>query len=145
MRTFVRLLFLLGSLATVADLLLLGHFEDNWQLIPLILLGLGLIALGWLRFLPGPRSLRAFQGTMGLFAIAGCLGLYFHYQGNMEFELEMYPSMKGLQLFWESIRGATPALAPAALIQLGLLGLASTCRHPAADANDPLQGGSQEV
>ncbi|MFB3131882.1 MAG: hypothetical protein ACE10K_05095, partial [Rhodothermales bacterium] len=48
-----------------------------------------------------------------------------------EFELEMYPTLKGLELFWESIKGATPALAPGTMIQLGLLGWAYTYRHPA--------------
>ena len=53
----------------------------------------------------------------------GIVGLILHYRGNVEFELEMHPAASGLALFWESVRSATPALAPAAMIQLGLLGL----------------------
>jgi hypothetical protein len=43
----------------------------------------------------------------------------------------MSPDVTGWPLFWEAIRGATPALAPGAMVQLGLIGLAFTIRHPA--------------
>jgi len=55
-----------------------------------------------------------------------------HYRGNVEFERERDPSLSGLALVWEALRGATPSLAPGAMAQLGLLGLAITWRHPAA-------------
>ena len=67
---------------------------------------------------------------MILFVLSGLVGLILHYQGNAEFELEMYPSLNGLELFWEAIRGATPTLAPGTMIQLGLLGWVYTIRHP---------------
>jgi hypothetical protein len=63
--------------------------------------------------------------------IAGCVGLVLHYKGNVEFELEMYPSMAGGELVWKALTGATPALAPGTMVQLGLVGLAFTYRHPA--------------
>jgi hypothetical protein len=77
-------------------------------------------------------------------------GLIFHYRGNVEFEIERDESLRGLALFWEAIRGATPALAPGALAQLGLVGLAFTYRHPALKdpANGTIvatEGGSQEL
>jgi hypothetical protein len=56
--------------------------------------------------------------------------MVWHYQGNMEFELETYPSISGLALFKEAMMGATPALAPGTMIELGLIGLAYTYRHP---------------
>ena len=62
--------------------------------------------------------------------MSGVVGLWLHYQGNTEFELEMYPSLEGLALFWEAIRGATPTLAPGTMLELGLLGLAYMYRHP---------------
>ena len=79
----------------------------------------------------GARSLRLFRGTMILFVLSGGVGLWLHYHGNAEFELEMYPSLKGAELFWESVTGATPTLAPGTMLELGLLGLAYTFRHPA--------------
>ena len=38
--------------------------------------------------------------------------------------------MRGLELVWEALKGATPALAPGAMAQLGLVGLAFAYRHP---------------
>jgi hypothetical protein len=67
---------------------------------------------------------------MALCVASGLLGIWFHYQGNVEFELEMYPTIGGVKLFWEAMKGATPALAPGTMIQLGLLGLLFTYRHP---------------
>jgi hypothetical protein len=63
--------------------------------------------------------------------VVGVLGLYYHYHGNVEFALERNPSLRGTGLIWKALRGATPALAPGALAQLGLLGLLFCYRHPA--------------
>jgi hypothetical protein len=63
--------------------------------------------------------------------VAGAVGVYLHLDGNYEWALERNSSMRGGELAWEILSGATPALAPGALAQLGLLGLAFTFRHPA--------------
>jgi hypothetical protein len=65
---------------------------------------------------------------MVIYLIVGALGVYFHIRGNVEFALERDPSLSGLRLLWKALRGATPALAPGALAQLGLLGLLYTYR-----------------
>jgi hypothetical protein len=52
------------------------------------------------------------------------VGTFLHYRGNVEFELELTPGIRGLALFREAITGATPALAPGAMIVVGLVGLA---------------------
>ncbi len=131
LRGFLLILLLIGILGTGAELLLLEHIEDVWQWAPLILMGVSLAVLGWRAVDRGRVSMRAFQGTMILFVVSGFVGLWMHYQGNAEFEREMYPTLKGLALFWEALKGATPTLAPGTMIQLGLLGLAYTYRHPA--------------
>ncbi len=74
--------------------------------------------------------MRALQLLMVVFIAAGAIGLTMHYQGNVEFELEMYPSRSGLELFREAMMGATPALAPGTMIQLALIGLAYAYGHP---------------
>ena len=131
LRGFLLILLVVGILGTSAELLLLEHFEDVWQFVPLILMGLSLIVLGWCVVDRGTVSMRVFQGTMILFVVSGFVGFWMHYPGNAEFEREMYPTMEGLELLWEALRGATPSLAPGTMIQLGLLGLAYTYRHPA--------------
>jgi len=52
-------------------------------------------------------------------------------RSNVEFELEMRPSMAGMELVMESLSGAMPAMAPGAMAQLGFLGLLVCFRHPA--------------
>jgi hypothetical protein len=124
-------LMLLGMLGLGAELLLLEHFENVWQWVPLVLLAVGfLLGLAvWMR--PGRATLRAFRALSALFVAAGALGMYLHFDGNVEFERESDSGLRGLPLVWEALRGATPALAPGALAQLGLLGLALAYRHPA--------------
>jgi len=131
LRHFVLALFCLGAAGTGFELLLLGHTESTPQFIPLVALGLGIIAAILAAARPAPAVLRSFQLLMGGLVVTGPIGLYLHYHGNVEFELEMYPSLRGLDLVWKALTGATPALAPGAMILLGLMGLASTYRHPA--------------
>jgi hypothetical protein len=107
----------------LVELLLIEHFEDAWQLVPLCLLGLGLGSLGWNVLAPGAASGRVWRTLMGLFIVAGLVGFYMHYSGNVEFELEQNPNATRWVLFREAMMGATPALAPGAMIQIGLIGL----------------------
>ena len=123
MRQFLRVILLIGMLGTLAELLLLEHTEGYWQRLPLALLVLGLAAT-MVEVMSARRWPRlTLQVVMAVFLIGGAIGLVQHYQVNREFEREMYPTRRGLELAWESLKGATPTLAPAAMIQLGLLGL----------------------
>jgi hypothetical protein len=73
-----------------------------------------------------------FRLTMLLFVVSGGVGAGLHYDGNVEFELEMYPSMTGLELVGKTLTGATPVLAPGTMVLLGLVGIAVTYRQPLA-------------
>ena len=142
-RLLLLIILALGLLGTGVELLLLGHTEDVWQWVPLILLAAGLIIIGiWVRR-RRRWSLRAFQATMLLCVVAGPVGMWQHYTGNVEFELEMTPAMSGLELFGEAMTGAMPALAPGAMVQLGLLGLLYAFRHPAFRSAVPDQEGER--
>ena len=125
-------IFLLGSVGIGVELVLLNHVESLLQWIPLVLILLSFCVLGWHAIRASTVSIRAIQWTMAAFIAAGLTGVYFHHQGSVEFKLESNPSMAGWQLFWQAIRSKTPpALAPGIMIQLGLIGLAYTYRHPA--------------
>lgn len=132
LRAGVLFIFALGAVGTGAELVLLEHTEDVWQWSPLVLLAASAPVLLWLVILGGRASVRTFQAIMALFVVSGFLGLMLHYRGNVEFEIEMYPTLSGAKLFWEALKGATPALAPGTMLQLGLLGLAFTYNHPAS-------------
>ena len=123
---------LAGIVGTEAELLLISHYEDVRQLIPLGLLFLAFTALCWHVAKPRPGSVRALQTTMVLCIVGGAIGILLHYHGAKEFQLEVDPSLRGVALFWKVMRAkAPPALAPAALIGLGVLGLTYAFRHPA--------------
>jgi hypothetical protein len=123
--------FFVGTVGLAAELVLLEHTENVWQWIPLALLVAGLVSASAVAVRPARVNIRTHQSVMLLFLVSGLLGLVLHYRGNVEFELEMYPSLRGLELFWKSLGGATPSLAPMAMAQLGLLGWIQVYRHPA--------------
>jgi len=120
----IAAIFLFGSVGTGAELLLMEHTEGVWQNVPLILVAIGCSGLAVMAIKPGRAQLRAFQLVMALFVASGLTGLWLHYRGNVEFELELRPGSSGLELFRESMMGATPALAPGTMILLGAVGLA---------------------
>lgn len=143
MRRMLLAIFVLGLAGTGAELILLQHYEDTWQLAPLALMAAAAGALAWHGISRRPAAIRAFQGVMALFVASGCLGMWFHYRANAEFEREMDPSLGGAALFRESLGGATPALAPGTMIQLGLIGLVYAYRHPRLAAAEHTQSRRQ--
>lgn len=126
-------IFVFGIIGVAAELLLLEHFEDALQLIPFGVMALGIgAALAWARR-PSRASLRTFQGVVALFAASGAAGVLLHYRGNVEFELEMEPTARGLALFQEALMGATPALAPGTMLLLAAVGYAAIVARRSAD------------
>lgn len=125
-------ILLLGMAGTATELLLLKHDEDATQLIPLILLGSGFASAAWNALARTRLSLVALQILMVLFIASGGLGIVFHYQANVEFQLEVDRQLAGSKLVWAVLQAKTPpALAPAVMAQLGLIGLAYAYRYPA--------------
>ena len=140
-------LLLLGLVGTAAELVLMGHDEDAWQLIPLVVIAMAVLASGALlwgqtgvrpRVRPGSdrsdraarsSTVRFFRVSMLLLVLSGALGAVLHYRANMEFKLEMDPSLNGWALFSSVIQAkAPPALAPGNMALLGLLGFACVFR-----------------
>lgn len=117
--------FLGGVIGTCAELLLLEHFADGKQWIPLVLGAAGILACVWYWVRPDAVSAGSFKLVLAAFAISGALGLWYHYRGNVEFEKEMYPELAGRALVWQSLMGATPTLAPGAMVLLAVVGYAA--------------------
>ncbi len=130
-RSILLGIFVLGVGGIATELWLLGHYEELDQFIPLGLAAVAVAGLAAAAFVPSPLTVRVFQLVMLLMVFSGFLGVWYHYQATTEFQLEMDPSLKGWALFSKAIVAkAPPALAPGAMIQLGLIGLAYTFRHP---------------
>ena len=120
-----------GLVCTGIDLLLLGHYEDAWQFVPLVLIVAALIVLAWHAARPGPTAARALQATMILFLLASAAGLALHFQGAAEFQRDIDPSMPTWDLIKKVVRAkAPPLLAPGVMLQLGLIGLVYAYAFP---------------
>ena len=130
-RSLLLLLVLLGAVGLLLELVLLEHYESPWQWAPLVVLAATMATAVAAWRAPGPRTLGAFRAVMMVCLAAGLVGFILHFKGNLEFALERDPDLSGFALVWKCLRGATPALAPGAMAQLGLLGLVYTYRHPA--------------
>lgn len=131
LRQLLLFLLLFGIAGLEVELALLRHAESFTQWMPHVALFIGLLTAAAVYFRPRPGILKAFQLVQLLFLVVGMLGVFLHLKGNVEFALERNPSLSGAGLAWKALRGATPALAPGALAQLGLIGLLYTYRHPA--------------
>lgn len=131
LRGSLLVILLLGLVGVLAELFLLEHIEEPWQRLPIFMILASLIVLGWHGIDRGPAPVRALQLAMALFVITGALGVGLHLKGNIEFELEMQPTLSGTTLLWQTLKGATPTLAPGTMVLLGLIGLVYTYHHPA--------------
>lgn len=135
LRNIRRLLLLVvagGVLAMAVDLLLIGHYEDTNQAIPLVVAGATVASLGWVAIRPGVAALRMLQFVMLCLIGTGLIGITLHFQANAEFQHEIDPAISARDLFWKVTKSAAPpALAPGIMAQLGLLGLVYTYKHPA--------------
>jgi hypothetical protein len=145
-RRILAAIFLIGVGGLSVELLLLGHYEELDQLIPLALAGLATVSLLLAALRPATATLRAFQTIMLMCVVSGFVGTWLHYRATTEFQLEMDASLGGWALFRKAIVAkAPPALAPGAMIQLGLIGLAYTFNHPALRGLTPRQGSDPET
>ncbi len=116
-----------------SELYLLDHFEGGWQQLPMYVLAATLLCM-LLLVTVRIRPLVWLVSLAMLCCIAtGALGSYLHFQGNMEFDLEFDPDLEGMELFWKAMDKNPPPLVPAAFVQLGLLGLVYTFRHPVSE------------
>jgi hypothetical protein len=132
LRRLLLALLAFGLVGIGTELVMLEHYEDIWMLLPLGAIALSLAAVGAHVVLGSARTVLALRVVMAALVALGGLGMGLHYQGSLEFQLEMDPTLSGFALFWKILHmKAPPTLAPGAMAQLGLLGLIATYRHPA--------------
>jgi len=112
-----------GLVGLEIELLLLKHTDGVWQIVPLVLLGAGLLIALWYYRSRGAGAVVVLSGAMVVFLASGVAGTVLHYNGNVVYEQEANPGLSGRELYKAAVQGSTPTLAPGAMIQLGLLGL----------------------
>jgi len=125
LRGWILAVLLLGLAGTVVELVLLSHFEQPVQMIPVALIVLSIVALAWHFLRRDALSLKVLMLIMALFIVAGFAGFVAHFHGSAEFALELDPDIGGWDLFMKVLHAkAPPLLAPGMMLQLGLLGFA---------------------
>jgi uncharacterized membrane protein len=125
LRRWILVILVLGLLGTVTELVLLEHYEQPLQFVPLVLIVAAVVVLWWELRRHDLASRRATQIVMALFVLAGFAGFVAHFQGSAEYQLELNPDMSTWELLEKILRAkAPPLLAPGMMLQLGLLGLA---------------------
>ena len=124
-------LLVFGLVGTIVELTLLEHYEEAWQFVPLGLIALALGVVAWHVLRPHAGNVRALQGVMCLFLLAGTVGVGLHLYGAAEFQIEIDPSQSRWEVFKKAMHAqAPPVLAPGVMMQLGLIGLIYSYRHP---------------
>jgi hypothetical protein len=125
LRRWVLGVLVLGLAGTMTELVLLEHYEQVLQFVPLLLIVAAVAAIAWQLMRNDAASLRALEIIMVLFALAGFAGVAAHFRGSAEFQLDLNPSMSAWELVEKVMRAkAPPLLAPGMMLQMGLLGLA---------------------
>lgn len=130
LRRIVLAIMALMALGGLLELLLIEHFKSGTQWIAVALLVMAGLSVAAIALWATPRVLRVFQVVMVLVALGGAIGVWEHLKGNLEVARELTPQAPTTDLLWRAVRKGAPLLAPGVLVQLGLLGLAFTYRHP---------------
>lgn len=120
--------------AVETELLLLKHDEEWRQILPLVMVAASALVLVIQLVRPSVAGVTVLRVLMALMMATGLLGVVFHFQGNLEFQMEINATQHGWPLVQKILQAKTPpALAPGALVQIGLLGLLYTYRHPSLE------------
>ena len=131
LRRWILGVMVLGLLGTITELVLLEHYEQPLQFVPLVLIAAAVAVLAWEFKRHDAASRRALQVVMGLFVLAGFVGFVAHFHGSAEFQLDLNPQMSTWELVEKVLHAkAPPLLAPGMMLQLGLLGLAYVFSDP---------------
>ena len=131
LRGMLLAILVFSMTGTAVDLLFMDHYQDAWQMIPLVLIGFALATM-LLHGLGHAAALRGFRMVMVLFVAAGIVGVVLHYRASAEFDRESDFAAAGWSLVKAVLSSKVPpTLAPMTMLQMGLIGLAFTYRHPA--------------
>ena len=132
LRALLLMVLVVSMAGSTADLLLLEHYEDPWQFAPLAMFATGLATAAWVAISGAPAAVLAMRIVMATAIATGAVGITQHLDASREFQQEIDPALSGWPLLVKMVTAkAPPALAPGVMVQIGLLGLLYTYKHPA--------------
>ncbi len=135
LRLFLLVLASLVFAGALFELVLSEHTETLVQWIPFILSGLGIAAILAALISPQRLTLIALRLVMVLVVLGSLLGVYEHLVNNIGLELEIRPNATVVSVFMETLKGASPLLAPGMLAVAAIIAIAATYYHPALLGN----------
>src|SRR4051812_25541440 len=110
LRLWILGVLLLGLLGTVTELMLLSHYEQPLQLVPVVLIALAIVSLLWQWLMRDMASLNVMLVVMALSVVAGFVGVLAHFEGSAEFQRDLDPSMGTWELLEKILRAKAPPL-----------------------------------
>jgi cation transport ATPase len=129
MRRLLLALLCLACVGTTTELWMMGHHEDPWQWAPLAVMVICAACAVWVLTTWAVPAVRTLRVLMVVLILTGMTGALMHYRANMEFQLEMDPSLGGLELMSKILHAkAPPSLAPGNMALIGLIGLVAVWR-----------------
>ena len=130
-RQFLLWLTIAMCIGIVVELLLIEHYKEVLQWVPLVACGLVALSAASVLIRPNRATINLLRIIMVLTALAGLVGTYVHLTGNLEFAQEINAAKASAAPALTALTGANPALAPGALGVTALVALAATYYHPA--------------
>jgi len=130
-RKILLVMLVASLLGTAAELVTIGHVKPIVQLLPILVLGLSTGAIAAYGISKSGKAIRVLQSAMVLCIVSGFLGIFVHIGVSASEAKSKDKTLEGMKLVRVAITGVAPPLAPAILIQIGLVGLAYSYKHPA--------------
>ena len=126
LRRFLLVLAEVLFAGTLVELVFTGHTQEPVQLIPFVLCGLGLFAVGAALIRPRRKTLLFVRACMSLVALGSLFVMVEHVTNNAEFYLEIHPSATVLETIAAALGGANPLVAPGILAVAAIIAVAAT-------------------
>src|SRR5260221_6812259 len=92
-RRWILFVLVLGLTGSGVELLLIEHYEERAQLVPLVLVAASLVVIGWHMASESRASVRGLRLMMLLCLAARAVGVALHFHGAAQFQLEIDPSI----------------------------------------------------
>jgi hypothetical protein len=146
--TFIRAsllgILLFGLVGLIVELVFLRHTEGILELVPIWLMAASLVVVLWDAVRRSSVSRGLLLAMMIGFVVVGIAGTWLHYRANVGFERESNPGATTGEVYKKAVMGATPTLAPGALVELGLVGLLFALLQPVGTGARVASKGIQE-